>query len=270
MLSLYFSLFFQFIPEDVQQEASERCWPPSIRKMSRAFPILNFFFCFNQCTDLSSYILSVKAFQTLSDAIRKSKPSVSSRSVLPMCLGTPSKSSSRLGKLLGSSPKSSDLSMCQVLLLGQMLALGDQRALDPIKKPLPSWRSHRSAGEGPSGALGLLLTLQWGSPGASLGRKMCWEALPKTFHVEPRGKKCTELLPHGFVLLGGLFPEGLCRVSTAHGQACAAAVVRKGLLFGLKPFEVVICPFRSVLWCFSFQLDMVWFFFLSSFLICLK
>lgn len=47
----------------------------------------------------------------------------------------------------------------------------------------------------------------------------------------------------GFVLLGGLFPEGLWRVSTAHGQAHVAAVVRKGLLFGLKPFEVVICLF---------------------------
>lgn len=89
------------------------------------------------------------------------------------------------------------LSMCQVLLSGQMLCLGDQRALDPIKKPLPSWRSHSSAGGGPSGPmvdLGPLLTLQWGSPGASLGRKMCWEGLPKTFYVEPRGKKCTELL----------------------------------------------------------------------------
>lgn len=63
-------------------------------------------------------------------------------------------------------------------------------------------------------------------------------------HVEPRGKKCTELLSHGFVLLGGLFPEGLCRVSIAHGQARAAAVVRKGFLFGLKPFEVVICLFK--------------------------
>lgn len=171
-----------------------------------------------------------------------------------MCLGTPSKSPSRLGKLLGTSPKNSDLSMCQVLLLGQMLGLGDQRALDPIKKPLPSWRSHRSAGGGPSGllvGLGPLLTLQWGSPGASLGRKMCWEVLPKTFHVEARGKKCTELLPHGFVLLGGLFPEGLCRVSTAHGQAHAAAVVRKGLLFGLKTFEVVICLFLFCLMAFS-------------------
>lgn len=201
------------------------------------------FFCFNQCTDLPFYITSVRAFQTLSDAFRKSKPTASSRSLLPICLETPSKSSSRLGKRLGSSPKNSDFSMCQVLLLGQMLGLGDYRALDPIKKPLPSSGSHRSAGGGPSGPLvdaGSLLTLQRGSPGASLGRKMCWEGLPKTFHVEPRGKKGTELLSHGFVLLGGLFPEGLCRVSTAHGQARAAAVVRKGLLFGLKPFEVVI------------------------------
>lgn len=182
MLSFYsFSLFFQFISKDIQQQGFEHCWPPSIRKMSHAFPILNFFFfCFNQCTD-PSYIISVRAFQTLSDAIRKSKPTVSSRSLLPMCLGAPSKSSSRLGKRLGSSPKNSNLSMCQVLLLGQMLGLGDQRALDPIKKPLPSWRSHRNAGGGPSGLLvdlGPLLTLQWGSPGASLGRKMCWEGLP--------------------------------------------------------------------------------------------
>lgn len=47
MLSLhFFSLFFQFIPKDVQQEASEHCWLPSIRKMSHAFPILNFFLLF--------------------------------------------------------------------------------------------------------------------------------------------------------------------------------------------------------------------------------
>lgn len=34
---------FQFIPKDVEQEGSEHCWPPSIRKTSGAFPILHLF-----------------------------------------------------------------------------------------------------------------------------------------------------------------------------------------------------------------------------------
>ena len=83
-------------------------------------------------------LISLTAVQTLSNAFWKSKPTVSTRSLLPMCLLTPSKNSSRLVKHVGSSPKKSDLSMCQLILLGQMLGLVAYSALDHIKKPLPS------------------------------------------------------------------------------------------------------------------------------------
>lgn len=129
MLSFYFfSLFFSSSLKMLSRKDLSTAGLPPLGKRAVHFLFCTFF-CFNQCTDLPFYITSVRAFQTLSDAFRKSKPTASSRSLLPICLETPSKSSSRLGKRLGSSPKNSDFSMCQVLLLGQMLGLGDYRGL---------------------------------------------------------------------------------------------------------------------------------------------
>lgn len=110
---------------------------------------------------------------------------------------------------------------------------------------------------------------------------MRWEDLLKIFHVEPRGKKCTELFSHGFVLLSVLFLEHEpLETLQPMVRLLAAAVIEKDLLFVFKPFEVATCiiiffvlpygvfPFnRTGFDSFFFFLS---FFCLFSLLICLK
>lgn len=90
---------------------------------------------------LSSHggLISLTAFQTLSVAFWKSKPTLSTRPLLPVCMWTPSKNSSRLVEHVGSSPKQLNFFMCQLILLGQMLGSVVYSTLDPIKKTLPSF-----------------------------------------------------------------------------------------------------------------------------------
>lgn len=102
---------------------------------------------------------------------------------------------------------------------------------------------------------------------------MWWEDLLKIFHVEPRGKKCTELFSHGFVLLSVLFLEHEpLETLQPMVRLLAAAVIEKDLLFVFKPFEVDTCIiiFLSCLMVFflSTEQGLILFFFFFLFFVC--
>lgn len=103
---------------------------------------------------------------------------------------------------------------------------------------------------------------------------MQWEDLPKVFHVEPRGRKCTELFSHGFVLLSVFFLEHEpLETLQPTVRLLAAAVIEKDLLFGFEPFEVVTCIiifFVLPYGFFPFNRTGFGSFFHFSLLICLK
>lgn len=104
------------------------------------FPIFNLLIISAKTFPLISWQLNFSnSLSNLVSCLWKSKPSLSSRPLLPMCMWTPSKNSSRLVERVGSSPKQFSFFLCLLILLGQMLDSVIYSTLDPIKKTLPSF-----------------------------------------------------------------------------------------------------------------------------------
>lgn len=92
--------------------------------------------------------------------------------------------------------------------------------------------------------LGPLLTLQLEAVTLviPLERKIAARGSPQDLPCWTRGKKCTELFSHGFVLLSVLFLEHEpLETLQPMVRLLAAAVIEKDLLFVFKPFEVDTC-----------------------------